>query len=168
MILKEYTFGDTDMKEPANKSGHRALRHSRASLPGQIYNITTSTNSRKPIFMNYSAACAAARCFEDHRILVDASMLAWVLMPDHVHWLIQIGTVADLSTVVGRLKSASARNVNRILVSTGAIWQRAYHDHALRTDEDVATVARYIVANPVRAGLVRRVGNYPFWNAVWL
>jgi hypothetical protein len=29
-------------------------------------------------------------------------------------------------------------------------------------------VARYIVANPLRAGLVSRVGHYPFWNAVWL
>jgi len=38
----------------------------------------------------------------------------------------------------------------------------------LRNDEDLLDVARYVVANPVRAGLVPRVGDYPFWNAVWL
>lgn len=153
---------------PTNKSGHRALRRGRVSLPEQIYNITTATISRKPIFRNHAAACAAARCFEDTRLLVDARMLAWVLMPDHVHWLIQIGTDADLAAVVDRLKSASARKANRILVRTGQLWQRAYHDHALRTDEDMITVAHYIVLNPVRAGLVRRAGDYPFWNMVWL
>ena len=168
MNLQERTLGNTDMIQPTNKPGHRALRHGRVSLPGQIYNVTTATISRKPIFTNYAVACAAARCFEDNRLLVDAAMLAWVLMPDHVHWLIQIDAAADLAAVVNRLKSASARQTNRILVRTGSLWQRAYHDHALRTDEDIITVARYIVANPVRAGLVRRVGDYPFWNAVWL
>ena len=48
------------------------------------------------------------------------------------------------------------------------MWARSFHDHALRRDENLLTVARYIVANPIRAGLVRRVGEYPFWNAVWL
>ncbi|WP_155312116.1 transposase [Desulfosarcina ovata] len=49
----------------------------------------------------------------------------------------------------------------------GALWARAYHDHALRSDEDLKTVARYIIGNPVRAGLVERVGDYSFWDAVW-
>ena len=166
--LQECISGNRDMIQPTNKPGHQALRRGRASRSGQIYNVTTATISRKPVFINYSAACAAARCFEDPHLLVDAGMLAWILMPDHVHWLIQIGVAVDLAAVVCRLKSASARRTNRILARSGALWQRAYYDHALRTDEDLIRVARYIVANPVRAGLVKRVGDYPFWNAVWL
>ncbi len=38
----------------------------------------------------------------------------------------------------------------------------------LRNDEDLTTVARYLIANPVRAGLVDRAGMYPFWDAVWV
>jgi hypothetical protein len=38
----------------------------------------------------------------------------------------------------------------------------------LRREEDVLSVARYIVVNPLRAGLVARVGDYPLWDAVWL
>jgi len=48
------------------------------------------------------------------------------------------------------------------------IWQRGFHDHALRREEDLASAARYIVANPLRAGLCGKIGDYPYWNAQWL
>ena len=80
----------------------------------------------------------------------------------------QLGEHDGLATVVNRMKSASIREANRVLGRVGALWQRAYHDHALHSDEDVVAVARYIVANPIRAGLVRQAGDYPLWNAVWL
>lgn len=95
-------------------------------------------------------------------------MLAWVLMPDHAHWLIHLGERNVLSMVVNRLKSSSARWTNRALNRQGALWDVAYHDHALRAEEDLQHVARYIVVNPLRAGLVQRIGDYPFWNAVWV
>jgi hypothetical protein len=48
------------------------------------------------------------------------------------------------------------------------LWQRGFHDHALRQDDDLAAAARYVIANPVRRGLVKRVADYPHWDAVWL
>jgi len=48
------------------------------------------------------------------------------------------------------------------------IWQDGYHDHALRAEESLEDVARYIVMNPVRAGLVKSVREYPLWDAKWL
>ncbi len=95
-------------------------------------------------------------------------MLAWVLMPDHVHWLLQLGTENALDGVVRRLKAASARAANRAVGRSGALWAPAYFERALRAEDDVAGVARYIVANPLRAGLVRSVRDYPFWDAAWL
>lgn len=95
-------------------------------------------------------------------------MLAWVLMPDHVHWLIQLGDHGSLSDVISRLKSASARGANRAMGRRGSLWAPAFHDHALRAEEDLRHSARYVIANPVRAGLVKRVGDYPFWGAMWL
>ena len=50
----------------------------------------------------------------------------------------------------------------------GQVWQPAYHDHALRAEDDLLVCARYLVANPVRAELVRSAHKYPYWNAVWL
>lgn len=49
-----------------------------------------------------------------------------------------------------------------------AVWGSGFHDRALRVEEDLLGTARYIVHNPIRAGLVARSGLYPFWDAVWL
>jgi REP element-mobilizing transposase RayT len=95
-------------------------------------------------------------------------MLAWVLMPDHAHWLVQLGAEPCLENLVNRVKSASARLANRNLGRRGRLWAPTFHDHALRREEDLLVIARYLVANPIRAGLVRRVGDYPFWNATWI
>lgn len=93
--------------------------------------------------------------------------LAYVLMPDHLHWLLVL-RAGDLAAVARRMKSRGARAVNRARGGEGALWQSGFHDHALRRDEDLPGVARYIVANPLRAGLVARIGDYPHWDAVWL
>jgi len=148
--------------------GNAALRRGRASICNAAYLITTTTQNRKPLFTHFPAACSAARCFEDATLLRNSRMLAWVLMPDHAHWLLQLGEADNLDEVIGRLKSASSRNANRALNRKGPLWSKAFHDHALREEEDLQAVARYIAANPLRAGLVSRIGNYSFWNAVWL
>ena len=95
-------------------------------------------------------------------------MLAWVLMPDHAHWLVELGEHDVLGMLLNRIKSASARHANRALNREGALWSAAYHDHVLRVEDDLRGTARYLVANPLRAGLVKSLGDYPFWNAIWL
>jgi len=144
-----------------------ALRRGRYSASGQLYHITTCTHERRPLFAD--ATCARLvighmRNLHDDRRL---SSLAWVLMPDHLHWLFALGEGATLSGVVKRFKGRSAAGL-RPATGPGPVWQRGFHDHALRHDEDVQAIARYIVANPLRAGLVGRVGDYPWWGAVWL
>ncbi len=89
-------------------------------------------------------------------------------MPDHVHWLMQLRETATLENVIQSVKSVSAHRLNRRLRRNGKVWQAGYHDHALRQEEDVQALARYVVANPLRAGLVKRLGDYPLWDAAWL
>lgn len=148
--------------------GHRALRKGRVSIANGIYLVTATTLERKKLFDAFWTGCAAARCFENANFLGDAKMLAWVLMPDHVHWLLQLGERDALSSVVNRLKSASGRYVNHVRGTAGAVWAKAFHDHALRKEDNLQDMAHYVVANPLRAGLVTHIGDYPFWNAVWL
>ena len=88
-------------------------------------------------------------------------------MPDHVHLLLQLGQ-SELSTIMKRLKARSAVVLNREIGRRGRFWAPGFHDHALRKEEELISVARYIVANPLRAGLVNHVADYPFWNAEWL
>ena len=138
-----------------SKPGHAALRKGRVSMPNGVYLVTATTMQRIRVFENFHAACAASRCFQNKRLLGNATMLAWVLMPDHAHWLIVLDENEVLSNVVNRIKSASARNANRVLEREGALWAVAFHDHALRVEDDLPDTARYVVANPLRAGLVK-------------
>jgi len=150
------------------RPGHRALRIGRASMPHHAYLLTVTTCGRCRVFLDSLAAHAACRRFECASLLGDARMLAWVLMHDHVHWLVQLGERKPLHKVVEGLKAGSAREVNRALGRTGPLWSRAYHDHGVRMDEDIRALARYVIANPIRAGLARRAGDYPYWNACFL
>ena len=148
--------------------GHLALRRGRQSLTQHVYHVTTATKAREPFFRISDAASATARCFLERSLLGDCDLLAWVLMPDHAHWLVQLGARDSLDVFVNRLKSSTARKANAVLGRNGALWEKAYHDRAMRSNDDLRKVARYIVANPIRAGLVANIGDYPYWNSVWI
>ena len=87
-------------------------------------------------------------------------------MPDHFHGLLQLAEGENLSVIIKRLKGVSARALNNEPGKT--FWQPNFYDRALRKDENRAQVARYVVANPLRAGLVTNIGDYPHWDSVWL
>ena len=140
----------------------RNLRLGRFSLAGQIYLLTIVSLDRSSVFAEFAAARRVVRAMHEPAVVSAVETLAFVVMPDHVHWLVQLKDGASLANVVRRFKA-------RVSIVFGArVWQRGFHDHALRKDEDVAGIARYVVANPVRAGLVWRVGDYAHWDAVWL
>ena len=144
------------------------LRRGRHSAPNQIYHVTIVTAGRLHHFDDFHVArsvIAEMRRLNELRV-VDS--LAWVLMPDHLHWLFQLLESQDLAKAIKTLKARSARTISRKVGRQGALWQRGYYDHALRRDEDLLAIARYIVANPLRAGLVESLRHYPFWDAVWL
>jgi len=155
------------MAFPCPKPGHHALRKGRWSEPGRVYLVTTTTHRRAPWFADWelasrmSAALAHFGTWSPH-----AELLCWVLMPDHWHGLVGLRGRASLSDAVGWAKGRTAHAVRE--AAPGRIWADGFHDRALRREDDVRGAARYIVANPVRAGLVSRVRDYPYWDAVWL
>lgn len=148
---------------PADQMRHGwRLRHGRVSIPDQVYSVTLVTHGRWPGLADISVARRVIGSLREMDGIGHSETLAFCLMPDHLHWLFRLGHGGDLSGVVGQMKGRSARLVPLLR------WQRGFHDHAVRNDEDLRRLARYIVSNPVRAGLVRRVGDHPHWDAVWL
>ena len=151
------------------RTAHRghALRAGRFSEPGRYYLLTAVTHKREHLFEDWRLA----RLLVMHmRRLHDGgslSSLAWVIMPDHFHWLIQLQSV-PLDRLMLQLKSRSAIEINRYRASSARVWQKGFHDRALRGENALLPTARYIVANPLRAGLVERIGDYPLWDACWL
>ncbi len=138
------------------------LRKGRYSQLNQIYLITTVTENREPVFKNFHAARTLIKKLKMEQKLGRAMTLAFVVMPDHLHWLMQLTGPTELAKILQSVKTLSAKEIGR------HFWEAGYHDHALRKEEDVKAIARYIVANPLRAGLVKRIGDYPHWDAMWL
>ncbi|WP_291219560.1 transposase [Dokdonella sp.] len=148
--------------------GKSALRIGRTSEPGRVYLVTFVTMARRQTFLDWNAACTASLALQSKHVWRGSSLLCWVLMPDHWHGMIELGDMDSLSSLVGRVKGTLAHAVNAAMGSRGSVWDVGFHDRALRSEDDALAVARYIVLNPVRAGLVPRVGLYPFWDAVWV
>jgi len=86
---------------------------------------------------------------------------AYCLMPDHAHLLVEGTTAAsDLRRFVGRFKQKTGFT---FAAQRGArLWQDGYRDRIPRSDEATLTIVRYILENPVRAGLVARFDEYPY------
>jgi REP element-mobilizing transposase RayT len=150
------------------RPGHAALRRGRHSRERQVYLVTFTTEDRAPHFSEDDTAIAAARAIEDPRLWRDSQLDAWVLMPDHWHGLISLGADDELSSLVQKLKTNVSRRVRDARPDISKVWSVGFHDHALRAQESVTEAARYIIRNPVEAGLVRRIGDYPYWNAAWV
>jgi len=136
--------------------GQVSLRKGRHSLTGHYYHVTMVTSHRSAIFLDYRYA----RAFGEEAVCRHGATQSFVVMPDHVHWLLRLD--GDLSQAVRLYKA-------KVSIAVGqSVWDDGFHDHALRAEEDIRKVARYIVANPIRAGLVDNIGQYPYWDAVWL
>jgi len=144
------------------RSHGKDLRKGRVSQSGQIYLVTAVTRNRTPVFVPFAAARCLIAALRIEAANGRAGTLAFVVMPDHLHWLLTLTDKSTLSGVVQSVKSVVAHQLG------GQIWQPGFHDRALRREDDVAEVARYVVSNPVRAGLVKRVGEYSHWDAVWV
>jgi REP element-mobilizing transposase RayT len=79
---------------------------------------------------------------------------AWVVMPNHVHLLIE--PLMDPSRILKSLKGFTARAANQALGCTGeAFWQKESYDHWVRNDREYGRILAYIEENPVKAGLVK-------------
>ncbi len=180
-----------------DKPHSQDLRKGRFSATNQIYVVTSVTLNRQPIFTDMRMGRILVNVMRDHAERGNVESLAFVVMPDHFHWLFTLCGEYSLSKLIGQVKGASAYQIGQIIASVGAasaainqsplkgaptvsndcgcglsrdkrIWQKGFHDHALRCDEDVRAVARYLVMNPVRAGIVSKIWDYPLWDAVWV
>ncbi|MDZ7805397.1 REP-associated tyrosine transposase [Thiohalophilus sp.] len=130
---------------PNSPAEHR-LRIGRRSETDRIYLITTVTEQRQPVFRDLFLGRLLVKTLKDNQN--NATTLAYVVMPDHLHWLMQLGHRHPLCTVVSNIKSNSARCINLQLNRSGRLWQPGFHDHALRREEDLRNTARYVIADP--------------------
>ena len=91
-------------------------------------------------------------------------LLAWVVMPNHVHVLIET-LQTPLAEILHGWKSFTAKAANRLLGRQGEFWQTEYFDRFIRDEEHLGKAVRYIEMNPVKAGLVKSPEEWLFGSA---
>jgi REP element-mobilizing transposase RayT len=92
-------------------------------------------------------------------------LLAWVVMPNHIHALFQVGDSTPLSAIMQNWKSISAVAANKLLNRSGDFWQEDYWDTFMRDEEQTRKAIRYIENNPVKAKLCQTPEAWPFSSA---
>ena len=148
--------------------GHHQLRKGRSSIPNQIYHVSTATFGWLPLFTDLRCGRIVVDCLRHEHDSGRVESLAFVIMPDHLHWLFSLSGSESLSDCIRNVKSFSALRINKEFGFKTRVWQAGFYDRAIRREDDLEGVARYIVANPLRARIVRSVREYSLWDAKWL
>lgn len=89
-------------------------------------------------------------------------LIAAVVMPDHIHLILRPKDGFTLSRVMQGIKGVSAKLINEYRSTRGTFWQDEYHDRILRSDDEAIEKARYLLENPLRAGLIQQGDQYPY------
>ena len=92
-------------------------------------------------------------------------LIAWVVMPNHVHVMIEIFDGFPLDNVIHSWKSYTASEANKLLKREGKFWYHDYFDRYIRDERHYYNSLRYIHENPVTAGLVERAEDWPYSSA---
>ena len=123
---------------------------------GHPYFVTNVTYDRRPFILDNVDLLWEA--VETIREKVDFDLIAWVILLDHFHFLIDIKN-ANISKILQRIKlSYSVRFRKRQAFDCGKVWQNGFWDHVIRDEKDLNNHLNYIHFNPVKHGLT----NSPF------
>ncbi len=80
-------------------------------------------------------------------------LIAWVIMPNHVHVIFRPRPGHKLSEIVHSWKSFTSKEINRLLARQGSVWMDEYYDHLIRDEKDFRNQVNYVLTNPEKAGL---------------
>ena len=132
---------------------------------GAFFHIVGCCNNKRRIFekKRYAELVYRTLTSGSFKDMTDAS--AFLIMPDHVHLL--LGVIdKNLVEVIGSWKSYTT-NLLHGNGCRGKIWQRSFWDHGIRINEDLINTTKYILNNPVRAGLVHSFREYSYSWSKW-
>lgn len=92
-------------------------------------------------------------------------LIAWVIMPNHIHLLLKPLDDWELYKIMQSFKSFTALEANRTLNRTGKFWMREYFDRYIRDYEHFEKAFRYIENNPVKANFCEKPEDWEFSSA---
>lgn len=138
-------------------------RRNRVHVPGGVYHVVARGVRRERIFYRRPEYQAYLGLLRETSQRYGLRVVAYVLMPNHVHLLVRVSEV-PLGRAMQFLQGNFARWYNRHHGYTGHLFQGRYGARLCEDERYLWALVRYIHANPVRAGLVAEPGRYP-WSS---
>ena len=92
-------------------------------------------------------------------------LLAWVVMPDHIHLVLRLPKTTSTSRVMKLIKGRFAWRFNQRTKTVGSVWQSKYHERVLTSERAVENAVTYVDWNPVRAGFVSSPEEFQWSSA---
>ena len=136
------------------------LPHEAYAIPGSSWHVTVNVDQfRGSPFADIELGAIILGNWVKGCRRVEATPHLVCLMPDHLHMIVEVGSV-DLIEILRRLKSHSTA-IYRARTGSSVLWQQSFHDHGLREPLDFESAVEYILSNPVRAELVSNWEDYP-------
>jgi putative transposase len=135
-------------------------RQPRFVLPGHPLHVIQRGNDRSQIFLNESDYHVFRDCFAEACHDFECLVHAYVLMSNHVHFLMTPKTAGGIGLVMQAVGRRYVKYFNRRHERTGGLWEGRYRATLIDSDRYLLTCYRYIEMNPVRAGLVEHPGRY--------
>ena len=123
--------------------------------------LTFCTSGRRQAFVSRDNVDRTLTQFLRAGVQTHVALVAYCFMPDHVHMIVQTTDLAGDVARFARLAKQYSGHAHSQQVG-GRLWQPGWHDRLLRKSDDFVTVVRYVLQNPIRAGLAREVPQYPF------
>jgi REP element-mobilizing transposase RayT len=144
--------------------GSHLLRVGRWSFPGYCYFITASTFNRQTTFTDPACCQIVFDCINWLEKEKRLECYSSIVMPEHIHLVIKLGSGQTLPRVMQSLKGYTAKKINELKGQKGHIWQDQYYDRLIRKEEDMRHIILYCYENPVRRNLVQEPKDYPCWR----
>ena len=127
------------------------------------YFLTFCASDRRPVFTNAEDREHVMSQFRHFAGVERFAETAHIVMPDHIHLVTRgLDDVSDVTKYVKSSKQQSGFDYKAKY--RRRLWQPSFHDHVVRDDFELWRIIRYIVLNPVRAGLASDPLEYPHWS----
>jgi len=136
-------------------------RKPRILVAGAVYHVYNRVSSGERVFESGEVAEKFLDLVAEVKERDGWTMFAWCLMANHYHLVVRAGEV-PLSRGMHRVQNGFSRWFNRREGRTGPLWQSRYHAKVVRDESYVWQLILYVHLNPLRAGVVRDLGEYPY------
>ncbi|MFH0888807.1 MAG: transposase [Planctomycetota bacterium] len=140
-------------------------RVARAVAVGFPHHVIQRGNNREKIFFAQTTRDKYLDWLREYADVWDVKIMAYCLMTNHIHLLVRPNKPESLAKMMQGLNVCYTRYINKRYKRTGRLLEGRYHSCIIDEEPYLWAVARYIEQNPLRAGMVKELEDYPYSSA---